>query len=317
MARLVRSAQFDDAKNNGSEAIFAAKHLLTSKSLGDYIQFLEGNGAFSNVDGASTLPQPETETEAETLTDKIHSAIITATITDSPTYVDKFLSLSSNPTLTVNHNAHCGKIGKIKDRRERKKYWQSSAVHLASQRGNWEIVEILVKAGAKVAVPDASGNFPLHLAAGGVGTGMGTEATTKSSDEGANRIKCLQHLIQAGAIVTSRDANKHFTVHSAARGGQEAVLIFVIELFKNAGSWEKVKDAKDRWQRTPLHWAVLNGNNGCCRILVEMGAKVGGEVMTQHMLNRSRSSLVYETPLEIAKRLKNQEVKDLLEMNLI
>ncbi|GMI63131.1 hypothetical protein ScalyP_jg10193, partial [Parmales sp. scaly parma] len=28
--------EFDDARNNGSEAIFAAKHLLTSKSLGDY-----------------------------------------------------------------------------------------------------------------------------------------------------------------------------------------------------------------------------------------------------------------------------------------
>ena len=48
--------------------------------------------------------------------------------------------------------------------------------------------------------------------------------------------------------------------------------------------------ARDRWGRTPLHWAVVNGHGDIVKLLVELGA------------SKAERDGAGETPLEIAER---------------
>ena len=59
-------------------------------------------------------------------------------------------------------------------------------------------------------------------------------------------------------------------------------------------------DQTDRWQRTPVHWAVLNKHERCLVQLLESGASVGEE---RSDMGLKGTSLKKETPREIAKRI--------------
>ena len=306
---------------------FDAVHLITAPTLGDYTRFLESHQICSdnengdnNVPPPPSIPSATTANTANTIDDRLSSALMDAIMTSSASFARAFLTLGANP----NHNAHNGKIGKLSDRRERKKLWSSSAVHLACSRGDPVILQMLLEFNAKVAIPDAAGNFPLQLAAGGAGKGMGSQNVeyndegdenvddTKNDLEGENRVKCVKLLLEAGCVPTSKDANKHTLIHAAARAGQPAVLSYAIELLademkikdnKNFG----IIDWKDRWKRTPLHWACLNSHAECVEILLSKNAD-RDPMTTLHQRTKSRTSLVYESPLEIVERLNNVQL---------
>eukprot|EP00951_Prasinocladus_malaysianus_P015300 scaffold117178_cov32-Prasinocladus_malaysianus.AAC.4 len=57
-------------------------------------------------------------------------------------------------------------------------------------------------------------------------------------------------------------------------------------------------DWTDRWGRTPLHWAVVNGHVECCKVLLEAGAKpnFGGHSAYRH---HRLTSLAQETPAQV------------------
>jgi len=90
-------------------------------------------------------------------------------------------------------------------------------------------------------------------------------------------------------------------------------LKFLMKEWKEAGDRKEIHvykqihkggrfDWADRWFRTPVHWAVLNGNVESLKILLKSGCsanppkpKAGG--------SKRQTSLVIESPLEICNRL--------------
>merc|ERR1712032_180715 len=70
-------------------------------------------------------------------------------------------------------------------------------------------------------------------------------------------------------------------------------------------------DWRDRWHRTPVHWAVLNNHALVLKVLLEAKAEaVPPRVpVSKHSKN---TTLRHESPLEIARRLGNDEISSLL-----
>jgi len=58
----------------------------------------------------------------------------------------------------------------------------------------------------------------------------------------------------------------------------------------------------DRWFRTPVHWAVLNGRVGALQILLEEGLSANPPSPSGRGA-KNRSSVTIESPLEICNRL--------------
>ena len=144
----------------------------------------------------------------------------------------------------------------------------------------------------------------------------------KTSEEGGDdRFECIRLLLASGCVPTSKDANKHTMIHAAARAGQARVLSRIVGLFPDAPRPPKdggagvgkaeIVNWTDRWKRTALHWAVLNSNVRCVRILVDAGALVTPPV-TNRQIGKASTSMKYESPMEIAQRLGKSDIVDIL-----
>jgi len=210
------------------------------------VEFLKSKEVFSSSDSDESavvdVVADEEAKDLDTIDDRLSNALIAAIMGDaSPACVSALLSLGANP----NHSYKGGKIGKVGDRRIRKAQWSSAPIHLACARGLPSVLKLLIDRGSKVAIPDASGNFPLHLAAGGAGAGMGGGG--EEASDGAARIECVKMLFAAGVVVMSKDANKHTVVHAAARAGQVDVLRFALT---------KLSDTLDKQNMTIIDWYV-------------------------------------------------------------
>ena len=89
------------------------------------------------------------------------------------------------------------------------------------------------------------------------------------------RVRCLRSLLAAGAPLRARDRNKQSLLHAAARAGSVACLRELRAHAASGGGALPPVDGRDRWHRTPVHWAVLNGHWGALRFLVALlGARV-------------------------------------------
>ena len=114
-------------------------------------------------------------------------------------------------------------------------------------------------------------------------------------------------LLEAGAPLPMRDGNKLSVLHSAARAGHCSILSHIMNVWREQKG-ERVDElvpenhffnSRDRWARTPVHWAVLNGRFDALETLLEMGASPSPAT---HKV-KVRSSLETETPSEMAERL--------------
>ena len=87
------------------------------------------------------------------------------------------------------------------------------------------------------------------------------------------------------------------------------------KVFKELQAQKKGKitnlDPRDRWNRTPLHWAILNNHFSVTLQLLDAGAKVVpyDEKKMGHLRNvhNSNTHLPMETPLELAVRIHGKE----------
>lgn len=79
--------------------------------------------------------------------------------------------------------------------------------------------------------------------------------------------QALAALLEAGTPLRVRDASKQTLLHHAARGGQPESIALIL-----ARGGHVDLDLADKWNRTPLHWAVLNGHVGAVTALLEAGA---------------------------------------------
>jgi hypothetical protein len=117
------------------------------------------------------------------------------------------------------------------------------------------------------------------------------------------RAECLRLLLVAQVPLTARDGNKQTLIHVAARCGNVPALAALLAYSVEHGVVLPPVQARDRWHRTALHWAVLNGHWGALRFLVtRMGAPVNTPAI-KALTHRRRTHLVQESAGQICRRL--------------
>jgi ankyrin repeat protein len=122
-----------------------------------------------------------------------------------------------------------------------------TALHFAARTGQKEIVEILLRAGAKVDARDANGRTPLNYAI---------------LDLHDNVTKVL---LDAGANPSSKDIFGWTPLHDAAKYGLEGLAKMLLE--KNP-----VVDSQDRNGQTPLHQTAIYRTGTVMRMLLDKKA---------------------------------------------
>ena len=232
---------------------------------------------------------------------------------------------------------------------DRKAIFRSNPLHLACLKGDDLLVSKLLERKAKFNSPDASGLYPLHLAA----TGLDGAETSPEEDE--RRLKCVKLLLQAGAPLTMKDGNKQSVLHAASRAGHCQIIQHILALWMQRQEQESGNreiypfhfyNWQDRWHSklwtpskyclfhqkfpiltfspllclpthsgTPVHWAVLNGRVQALKILLEGGCYADPP---QPKANKG-SSAATESPLQICQRVhgdgseKGRVIQQLLE----
>ena len=336
---------------------FSAVHLIRATNLGSYVDFLDsqtggvfGGGAdkclhnenedTNNTDAGNALTAEQRNDVIQGWNENAHvildEALLEASTCGHARIASALLEVGADPNIGV-ADSRKFRLGKTSSRVERKQVFASSPLHHACFRGCPDLVRALLCKGAKTNSPDASGAFPLHLAASGGGRGMATtisglddahaediavdkEGSSNGDDEDCynRRWECVRLLLdEAHLPLTMRDGNQHTIFHSAARAGQDLVLRRIVQRLKDeeqnrqeqqkqkqhgsstSSSSNSVLNWRDRWSRTAVHWAVLNGHLSSLRILLEAGC-----LADPPMPNRSKStSAALERPLDLCERL--------------
>jgi len=125
-----------------------------------------------------------------------------------------------------------------------------SALHYAAERGDVEMTEMLVYAGANVGATTRIGQYtPLHLA----------------SQSGSAAV--VQALVKSGANVSARTTTTGVTpLHLAAATGNADVVTILLD----HGADANAKDAD--WGQTPLIYAAAQNRGEAIRVLLARGA---------------------------------------------
>jgi ankyrin repeat protein len=181
-------------------------------------------------------------------------------------------------------------------------------LHIAARAGHATVVRLLLDASAPPTLLSGAGMPPLVLAA--------------QTDDS---LPAFGLLLAAGAPLAMRDDRRQTALHTAARTGSVGVL----KLLLRAGDAEDTRkradaaalgvtnlrepfiELRDHWQRTALHWAVVNQQEAALTLLIEAGASVNGVPMPTRKHKKS-TSLPRETPLHSAARLPPNAATSLL-----
>jgi hypothetical protein len=128
-------------------------------------------------------------------------------------------------------------------------YWQETAMHAATKRGNTNILSLLLEHDVDVDSRDEGGGTSLHFASYGGTLSVG------------------QYLLDHGADINARDRDGMTPLFDAARQGHVEFAQMLLE----RGA---VIDTRDKDDRTSLHEAVGWGAIQVARLLLEHGADV-------------------------------------------
>jgi hypothetical protein len=184
------------------------------------------------------------------------------------------------------------------------------ALHAAACEGHAGIVVRLLQAGAAPTRLTSGGDPPLHLACG--------------SPRG---FQCIAPLLHAGAPLAMRDARRQTPLHTAARAGNTRAVRALLEAVAQpgalpTGSRVPYHELLDRWHRSALHWAVVNGWLETAVALIDAGAAVNGvrSAVTGKRMPLGKhlkgTSLPLECPLHSAARLPPAKAKPMIRLLL-
>jgi hypothetical protein len=170
------------------------------------------------------------------------------------------------------------------------------------------VLAALLRTTKNLLIPDASASFPIHNLC------LGTTGTAEA------RFECLRMFLERVPL-TVRDGNKATLVTAAARGGNAGFLKLLVEMWMappedagGGGEGDKRQrkqkhppslDERDRWHRTPVHWAVLNSHEGALRVLLDAGAS--RDPFWRGAKASKRTSAAIESPMDIAVRVHGQD----------
>ncbi len=123
-----------------------------------------------------------------------------------------------------------------------------TALHIAVKNGDFEITELLLEKGADIEATELFGRTPLHFAA----------------EEGQKELTEL--LLEKGADTEARNSRGNTPLHIASREGHKEIAEMLLE--KGANNIE----AKDKEGRTPHQIALENGHDELAEFLLAKGA---------------------------------------------
>ncbi|CAJ1453947.1 unnamed protein product, partial [Effrenium voratum] len=137
----------------------------------------------------------------------------------------------------------------------------STPLHAASAAGHAGCARLLLAAGAQVRAMTAARTSAAHLAA---------------ARGDANLLALLLALEGAQGVATwARDADQQTVLHLAARSGDQKCVELVLAKVKGLKAKDGGLEAKDRWARTALQWAVANNHQEAAVCLIRNGAFSG------------------------------------------
>ena len=181
-------------------------------------------------------------------------------------------------------------------------------LHLASAKGNREILEALVSRGADINGRDENGNTPLHNAAeagivdtAGFLIANGADINAKDKNVDTPYLKALynnksdmaEFLLSKGADPSVTGKRNLPLLHEAASNGYLQIAAFLLS--KRASV-----DARDSSGWTPLHWATYKGHAAVVKLLLK------------HRADPNAANESGETPLLCALEKENKEIESLL-----
>lgn len=132
--------------------------------------------------------------------------------------------------------------------------YEASALHYAAEESHYDVMNILLDAGASLSVPDWQGQSALHYVAGNNEDGRAAAAMTRV-------------LKGRGADIAGRDLDGRTPLHVAARAGTCEV---IQALFDMGGDIS----CADNEGFVPLHSAAHAGQLEVLQLLVKLGANV-------------------------------------------
>ncbi|MBH05973.1 MAG: hypothetical protein CMJ20_06595 [Phycisphaeraceae bacterium] len=145
-----------------------------------------------------------------------------------------------------------------------------TALHLASRKGDLEIIKFLLSLKAMVDAGNADGKTPLHYAASSGGDEivdmlMEADADADAKDHhgrtplyeavAAGGVSCVHRLLGKGAYSDAADKDGDTPLHAAVRIGSEPIARALL----TAGAKINASDEQDR---TPLHLVAINADHG-------------------------------------------------------
>ena len=313
----VHNSRFLGGSFGSLEGVFSVTNLLRTRTLGEYVDFLDSNGV-GRSSGVSdgehpsrrdhTSPIDQDETREVSLEVQQYECLLEAITIGQTSIAVGLLRAGVDP----NAACHGGRLGKVSSRNDRKNLFTSNPLHVACAKGNPLVVRKLLSTGCKFNSPDASGNFPLHMAASGT-SDLSNEDGRKQDE--SNRMECVKMLLNAGVPLSMKDGNKQTVLHAAARAGHSQMLDYLLKQWKLGLDAGRIKhydsrhkggklDWPDKWYRTPVHWAVLNGRADALEVLLRAGCSPDPPRPTNRGASKGTSVHV-EKPLEICDRLFN------------
>jgi acyl-CoA synthetase (AMP-forming)/AMP-acid ligase II len=261
---------------------FAVVHLLRVSNLGAYVDWLDQHGVGCSLvecpRSSTALPekgvginQPllDASLSKETPNDEsinnnmsiqdaesaqLYDATLQAVTSGQSMVALALLDTGADP----NFGKHEGRLGKITSRDDRKKIFRASPMHLACLNGMSKVVEKLLQKGSKFNSPDASGMFPILLAA----SGESRSDHTNVDDECA-RLECIKLLLLAGTPLTMKDGNKQSILHAAARAGHCKILRYVMSEWKEKVCIHSNQQDCFDWRGTRKGLCIVNVLPGC------------------------------------------------------
>jgi non-ribosomal peptide synthetase component F len=310
-ALYARHNKVRDSRNIGGkygmlEGPFNVIHFLKTKNLGAYVDFLDTHQVCSeDLEPLSNQPSDDSEDRTCTCTNKLidpqtdRSSELFEALLQACTFGWECLAMAllDLEGCEVDFSDHSGRrLGNTFGQMQRKQAFRSSPLHLACLHGKSRLVGKLLKKGSKYNIPNPVGMFPLHLAV----SGEFQEIALGGDQDSQQRHCCVCALLEAGAPLFTKDASKQTVLHAAARAGRVQDLVYLLGKWLEHDGGAKKLQWHDNWDRTPVHWAVINGHVEALNVLLESGCDPN-PLKSKH--GHKRTSAAIESPLEVCDRL--------------